>query len=104
MEHNLEDVSITIKTVCYMLQNIRYHLSGHTLSMRHLSDLYSVLRYDEMDEEKLAATLQRVHLYPFAQRICQILSESLYLDEGYMPVPALNDSKTAKIRNQIMKY
>ena len=104
MDHHLEDAPATIKTVCVMLQNIRYHLSRHTLSLRHLCDLYSVLRFDEMDEDKLAVTLQRLHLLPFARRICQILRETMYLDEGYMPVPALDDSLTAKIRNQFMIY
>jgi hypothetical protein len=32
-----------------------------------------------------------------------VLDETAYLDEGFMPVPALDDRGTARIRTHLMK-
>ena len=96
-----EDV---IRITCIMLFNIKHHLKQHTLSMRHLCEIYAVFRFDKMNEDKLAETLSRLGLLKFAQRICQVLSEMAYLDEGYMPVSALDDQGTRQIRQNLMKY
>ena len=96
-----EDV---IRITCIMLLNIKHHLKQHTLSMRHLCEIYAVFRFDKMNEDKLAETLSRLGLLKFAQRICQVLSEMAYLDEGYMPVSALDDQGTRQIRQNLMKY
>ena len=104
MRKHLSRSDANIQHVCYMLQNIRYHQHHHSLTLRHLCDLYSVFRHDDMDEELLATTLRQLHLYPYARRVCQVLKEVAYLDDGYMPVPALDDSSTSKIRTDLMKY
>ena len=94
----------TIRKLCFLLENIKHHLSQHTLTLRHLCDLYEVFRYEDMDEPRLKEVLNRLHLHHFCRRLCQVLSEATYLDEGFMPVPTLNDSGTEKIRQALAVY
>ena len=99
----LKNADPTIRKICYMLLNLRKHLHEHTLTLRHLCDLYETYRYEDIDEESLARALRSTGIYSFACRISQVLNETAYLDEGFMPVPALDDSGTAHIRTHLMK-
>lgn len=93
----------TVRKVCVMLLNLRQMLRSHTVTFRHLCDLYATYRHEELNEELLAQALHSIGLYAFACRISQVLAESAYLDEGFMPVPALDDRGTSHIRSQLMK-
>ena len=99
----LREADPLVKKVCHMLLNVRHMLRTHTLTLRQLCDLYETYRYEDIDEERLSQALHSLGIYPFACRISQVLSETAYLDEGFMPVPALDDRGTAHIRTQLMK-
>lgn len=94
----------SIRKICFLLENIKYHLSQRTLTMRHLCDLYEVFRFEDIEEPRLKEVLKRLHIHKLCRRLCQVLSEAAYLDEGFMPVPALNDSGTEKIRQNIATF
>ena len=102
LEWNTEGANDTIKTICIMLLNIEYHLQKHTLSMRHLTDLYEILRYKDYDEDKLQEVLKYLKEKELMSRIIQILSETILLEEGFMPIAPLNDKKTRRIRQLII--
>ena len=104
MANKLKGCEETIRNTCMMLLNLRHLINHDTVSLRHLCEMHAVFRFDKMDEDQLADTLQSIGLLKFTRRICQVLHELSYLDEGYMPVPALNDRGTRKIRKSIMKY
>ena len=103
-ENKLRDCDEPTRNTCVMLLNLRHLLRQDTATLRHLCDLTAVFRFDAMDEDRLAFHLKELKLYQFTRRICQVLSETTYLDEGYMPVPALDDRGTANIRAHLMKY
>ena len=103
-ENKLRDCDEPTRNACVMLLNLRHHLQQDTATLRHLCDLTAVFRFDAMDEDRLAVHLKELKLYKFTRRICQMLSETTYLDEGYMPVPALDDHGTAILRTHLMKY
>ena len=87
-----------------MLFNLQYHSQRLTLSLRHLCDLYEVYRFENVDEDFLKNLLEELGLLTFARRINQVLSETFYLEQGFMPVPALDDRGTSIIRNNLIKY
>lgn len=99
----IREADPSVKKVCLMLLNLRKMLRDHTLTLRQLCDLYETYRYEDLNEESLAQFLHSLGIYDFACRISQVLSEIAYLDEGFMPVPALDDRGTAHIRTQLMK-
>jgi hypothetical protein len=103
-ENKLRHCDEAIRTTCVMLLNLRHLLRQNRATLRHLCDLTAVFRFDKLDERQLALQLKHLGLYNFTRRICQVLHETTYLDEGYMPVPALDDRGTSHIRTHLMKY
>lgn len=70
----------------------------------HLTELARELYRDSINDEHIAAMLEERGLLAFTQRLMQILSEQLLLDEGYMPVDPINDRQTQRIRKIITSH
>ena len=87
--------------LCYLFVNVDYALQRHTLTRRHLAQLYSLLRYKDYDEDKLERMLSRLQMKPFASHILQIMHESLGLEEGFMPIAPKNNKTTDSIRRKL---
>jgi hypothetical protein len=97
-----EGVDEVIKTICIMLLNIKFHLQKRTLSMYHLTELYEVLKYEDYDEDKLQEVLKYMKIKDLASRLIQVLSETVLLEEGFMPLAPLDDKKTHRIKQLII--
>ena len=69
--------------------------------LRNLISIYLLIKYKDCDEEKLAGELDSQKLTPFTSRIEAIINELLFLEEGYMIVPATNSRKTRALKNRI---
>ena len=100
----IQDCSDIEKTVCFMMQNLKYHAARHSITLRHLCDLYTVYRHEPVNDNVLDTKLHDLHLHTFARRISQILKETVYLAEGFMPVTALDDHGTERIRKSLVRY
>ena len=100
----IQDCSDIEKTVCFMMQNLKYHAAHHSITLRHLCDLYTVYRHEPVNDNVLDTKLHDLHLHTFARRISQILKETVYLAEGFMPVTALDDHGTERIRKSLVRY
>lgn len=91
-----------LRTICIMLLNVRCHLRRKTLSMRHMAELYEIVRYGDYDEDHFVVTLKRLGIKKFAARILQVLKESMYLTDGFIPSEPLDDHGTQQIRNVVI--
>lgn len=91
-----------LRTITVMVLNIRYHLRANTLSMRHIADLYDVIRYEDYDEDRLVKVLKRVRTNKLATRLLQLETEYFYLTEGFLPLLPLDDNGTQAIRNILL--
>lgn len=69
--------------------------------LRNIISIYLLIKYKDCDEEKLAGELDSQKLTPFTSRIEAIINELLFLEEGYMIVPATNSRKTRALKNRI---
>ena len=96
-----ENPSDTEMSICHLLLNIQHAMSRATLSRRHLAQLFSLLRWNDYDEDKLQRMLHRLHLEPFTASLLQILHESLDLEIGFMPIEPRDDKNTARIRQTL---
>lgn len=85
-----------------MLVNVHHELKHHKLSRRHLTDLFRELRFKEYDEDKLQRMTKQMGIQKFTSRLMQILHETFYLEEGYMPVPPVDDKRTDNIRKSLL--
>ena len=72
-----------------------------TLSRRHLVQLYTLLRFNDYDEDKLSRMLKRLKLDRFTSRLLCILDESFVMGEGFSPLPLTDDKTTARLRQTL---
>lgn len=70
----------------------------------HLIELTRELYRDNIRDEQLAMALEERGLLTFTQRLMQVLSEQVLLDEGYMPVEPINDKQTQRIRKILTNH
>ena len=93
---NKEDA--IIKKIATIIANTRQIERKKKLSLRLLADLYTVIKYNDYDEDRLADALRHLRLYRFSRRIIQLLAEKVLLKEGFMPIPPRDDRKTKGIK------
>lgn len=89
------------KSIFIMLENIKAMLHSDRLRIRHLCEYYQKIRHIDLDEDALLKEMESVDDDRFMGRIHQILQEMLYLEPGFTPVAAIDDSGTEKIRQKI---
>ncbi len=104
--HNLqqdEKPSETEQQLIVMLINIQHELKHRRLSRRHLMEFYQTLRFTEYDEDKFQRMTKQLKIQKFAARLMQILHETFYLEEGFMPIPPVDDKRTNKLRKSLLQ-
>lgn len=84
------------------LKQAKHQLKESTFSLRHLTEIYCLLRFNDYNEDELFAFLKRKRLLRFTQRLLFILSEWFYLEEGFMPFAAIEDKRCQTIKEQII--
>ena len=72
------------------------------LCLSQLIELDGELRRHECNEDKLLEQLTIFHLDKFAARLMAVLSRVTMLEEGYFPLPALDDKASITIENNIL--
>lgn len=70
----------------------------------HLIELTRELYRDTVDDERLSEVLEEKKLTDFARSLMQVLSEQTGLNEGYMPLPPVDNKLTRQIRQQLNKH
>lgn len=98
-----EKPSDTENKLTVMLINIQHELKHKKLSRGHLTTFYRLLRFGEYDEDKLQRMLKQLKLQKFTARLMQILQETYFLEEGYMPIPPIDDKRTNNIRKSLQQ-
>lgn len=93
-----------VRTIAIMLANAHQLDVKRTLSMRHLADLYTMIKYNDYDEDRFAEVLRHMRLYRFSRRIIQLLIDYLHLEEGFTPFPPLADNGTKAIIKRNFKH
>jgi hypothetical protein len=74
------------------------------LSMLHLVELDRALRQPDIDDDSLAAELSDQSMTRYFQRLLQLLSENTLIEEGFMPLPPINDRNTGQMRRQLATH
>lgn len=95
---------ITEQRVCTALLNLQYEINHDAVPLRHLADLYSLMRYANFDEDIFKIMAREMGIAEFAGRVMSVMANVLRLTEGFMPVVPKNDSKTLEMQKQITKF
>jgi len=106
LNDNINSDETIVRTIAIMLANAHQLDRKQTLSMRHLADLYTMIKYNDYDEDRLAEVLRHMRLYRFSRRIIQLLVDKLHLEEGFRPFSPLADNGLKAIikRNFKQRY
>ena len=106
LNDNINSDETIVRTIAIMLANAHQLDRKQTLSMRHLADLYTMIKYNDYDEDRLAEVLRHMRLYRFSRRIIQLLVNKLHLEEGFRPFSPLADNGLKAIikRNFKQRY
>ena len=59
---------------------------------------------DNVDDDSCRRYSKRKQLKNMRLRLMQVLTEQTLLDEGYLPIPPLDDRGTRQIRNLIANH
>ena len=70
----------------------------------HLIELTSELYRDAIDDEQITEALADRKLQDFAESLMQVLKEQTLLDEGFMPVNAVDNRQTRQIRKLLTNH
>lgn len=95
-EQHVIDISI-------MINNIKHEVNNRTVSIRHLLDLYTKVKFNNYNEDLLYQALKRARLSKFAARLMFILKDIIGLPEGFIPIKTIDDRQTDKLRMIITK-
>lgn len=85
-------------------KQVRKLVQHQQLTISHLCEIDRELREHDIEEDHLAESLKEARLYKIACRIMQLLAEITGFDEGFMPIPPLNDRITKRIKQQIYNH
>ena len=71
-------------------------------AQKELEDFSTLLIRSDYDEDKMAEILERLKIYDFMESLEKVMEEKTQLTEGFMPVMAIDNSLTKKIKKTIL--
>lgn len=89
--------------VCELLHGSHKLLKRGKLSMAHIVELAYEIRKCKVDEAKLAERLRERKLLGYASSLMQVLADLMGLEEGFMPIKAVDGRMTNKIETIVTK-
>ncbi len=104
LNDNINSDETIVRTIAIMLANAHQLDRKQILSMRHLADLYTMIKYNDYDEDRLAEVLRHMRIYRFSRRIIQLLVDKLHLEEGFRPFSPLADNGLKGILKRNFKH
>lgn len=94
----------TEQQVCRAIINVAYELNHRSAPMRHLADLYTIIRSTDMDEDLIGDMLRQIKASDTVGRLMSVMGDFLGLTEGFMPLPKKKDRKSRAILNAFTKF
>lgn len=89
----LQDEAEPLRKVVTLILNARTLSRRKELSLHHLCDLYTAIKFLDYDEDQLKALLSRFSAMGFGRMAVGWLGEKLLLTEGFMPMKPKRNPK-----------
>lgn len=86
-----------------MILRLRSEYRHGKVSLFSLERLATVLRNTDYDEDRFCQMMAEERIRGFAARIFETVSELTNLEEGYLPMPTVNDHRAYIIKTKIAK-
>lgn len=91
------------RKLCYYFLNLKHLVTEQKVSIRHLIELYRLLRFSNFDEDRLATILKELSILVFAARIISLLQYLFNLPDGFCPFKGRDDRQTQNLLQYITK-
>ena len=95
--NKLKEKDINIIKICHLLLYAKYQVHRKDLRKQVVDHLVQALMTEPYNEDKVGEDLKALGIYQFAQRMMSVAQQHAALTEGFMPVPAIDDTKTSQI-------
>ena len=81
---------------------MRYRYHRRQIAQQELDDFCTLLINSDYDEDKMAEILDRLKIYDFMESLEKVMEEKTQLSEGFMPITAIDNNLTKKIKKTIL--
>lgn len=89
---------------CLALLNLHYELQRHSMPLSHLTDIYRLARFSDVDEDLVRDMIGRLGIEDFVLRLTAILSSFLGLPEGFWIFKPKKGAKTKRLLTEMTKF
>lgn len=107
IKNRINNLNESCEQTCIIIQKMMYaeylYKRGN-IPQNILNDLAKTMMEADYDEDHMEELLNSLGLEVFAGRLEQIMLDQSILSEGFMPVSAVNDKTTDKIKEIITNY
>lgn len=101
---SVKETEINERMMCIELLNFKYELEHHKAPLRHLADIYTSMRFYNMDEDRLNELVKLLDIGDFSARLMTVLHDILRLSEGFMPFTPQKDQTAKAMARNITKF
>lgn len=92
------------RRLAILIANLRYETEHRSAPLLHLLDLYEALRFEDVDEDRLAEILKIIGIERFAAHLMEVTRQVLGLTEGFMPIRPKDDKETLQLMRAVTKF
>lgn len=88
----------------HSIEGIVSEMKQGPLTLRQIVELDLALRKPTVNDEEIIDVLTEKRLMNYFRHVLQLLTEITLLDEGFLPVNPISDSKTTKLKKQLEEH
>ena len=100
----IKEQEVNERKLCIELLNLKYEIEHHIAPLSHLANIYSTMRFCNMDEDRLNEIVKDLGIADFASRLMTVMHNILNLTEGFMPFQSKDDRLAKQLEDDIKKF
>ncbi|MBM6993264.1 MAG: hypothetical protein I3J02_08375 [Prevotella sp.] len=104
LDANLKELEVNERKLCIELLNLKHEITRHQAPLLHLANIYSTIRFLDMDEDRIKEIAREMGLADFAERLMAVLRDVMRLSEGFMPFHLKDDKGYKELSQNITKF
>lgn len=89
--------------ICLAITALKRKAHRGTVTRMDMAEVYAMLRYCTYNDDVLAALARKTGNRAFLPGLMQVMSETLYLERGFMPVDPKETRATKALRKSLLK-
>ena len=104
LDDNIKATETNERLLCVQLLNLRHEMENHSAPLLHVANVYTTLRFYDMDEDRLKELVKTLGIEDFAARLMVVLQNVMRLSEGFMPFVTKDDKQRKNMQRKLTKF